>query len=174
MKKEENEDFDIQHRLLIEEEEIDEDELPLEIQKAIRAFDIKLDRFEETNDARLFLELQQDDVAIADDIQTFIEDGESDEDDEDDSYADDADDADDDDDDEDDEDDNSKATQQSQVTQTATLTDIEKLVLENIKENKISVEKLQQILKREPDYPNQIIGKIRLRKLYLKPFYEAF
>jgi hypothetical protein len=171
MKKEENEDFDIQHRLLIEEEEIDEDELPLEIQKAIRAFDIKLDRFEETNDARLFLELQQDDVAIADDIQTFIEDGESDEDDEDDSYADDADD---DDDDEDDEDDNSKATQQSQVTQTATLTDIEKLVLENIKENKISVEKLQQILKREPDYPNQIIGKIRLRKLYLKPFYEAF
>jgi hypothetical protein len=172
--KEENEDFDIQHRLLIEEEEIDEDELPLEIQKAIRAFDIKLDRFEETNDARLFLELQQDDVAIADDIQTFIEDGESDEDDEDDSYADDADDADDDDDDEDDEDDNSKATQQSQVTQTATLTDIEKLVLENIKENKISVEKLQQILKREPDYPNQIIGKIRLRKLYLKPFYEAF
>ena len=171
MKKEENEDFDIQHRLLIEEEEIDEDELPLEIQKAIRAFDIKLDKFEETNDARLFLELQQDDVAIADDIQTFIEDGESDEDDEDDSYADDADD---DDDDEDDEDDNSKATQQSQVTQTATLTDIEKLVLENIKENKISVEKLQQILKREPDYPNQIIGKIRLRKLYLKPFYEAF
>ena len=166
--KEENEDFDIQHRLLIEEEEIDEDELPLEIQKAIRAFDIKLDRFEETNDARLFLELQQDDVAIADDIQTFIEDGESDEDDEDDSYADDADD------DDDDEDDNSKATQQSQVTQTATLTDIEKLVLENIKENKISVEKLQQILKREPDYPNQIIGKIRLRKLYLKPFYEAF
>ena len=166
--KEENEDFDIQHRLLIEEEEIDEDELPLEIQKAIRAFDIKLDRFEETNDARLFLELQQDDVAIADDIQTFIEDGESDEDDEDDSYADD------DDDDDDDEDDNSKATQQSQVTQTATLTDIEKLVLENIKENKISVEKLQQILKREPDYPNQIIGKIRLRKLYLKPFYEAF
>ena len=170
MKKEENEDFDIQHRLLIEEEEIDEDELPLEIQKAIRTFDIKLDRFEETNDARLFLELQQDDVAIADDIQTFIEDGESDEDDEDDSYADD----DDDDDDDDDEDDNSKATQQSQVTQTATLTDIEKLVLENIKENKISVEKLQQILKREPDYPNQIIGKIRLRKLYLKPFYEAF
>ena len=154
--------------MLIEEEEIDEDELPLEIQKAIRAFDIKLDRFEETNDARLFLELQQDDVAIADDIQTFIEDGESDEDDEDDSYADD------DDDDDDDEDDNSKATQQSQVTQTATLTDIEKLVLENIKENKISVEKLQQILKREPDYPNQIIGKIRLRKLYLKPFYEAF
>ena len=168
MKKEENEDFDIQHRLLIEEEEIDEDELPLEIQKAIRAFDIKLDKFEETNDARLFLELQQDDVAIADDIQTFIEDGESDEDDEDDSYADDADD------DDDDDDDNSKATQQSQVTQTATLTDIEKLVLENIKENKISVEKLQQILKREPDYPNQIIGKIRLRKLYLKPFYEAF
>ena len=163
--KEENEDFDIQHRLLIEEEEIDEDELPLEIQKAIRAFDIKLDKFEETNDARLFLELQQDDVAIADDIQTLIEDGESDEDDEDDSYADDAD---------DDEDDYSKATQQSQVTQTATLTDIEKLVLENIKENKISVEKLQQILKREPDYPNQIIGKIRLRKLYLKPFYEAF
>ena len=57
--KEENEDFDIQHRLLIEEEEIDEDELPLEIQKAIRSFDIKLDMFEETNDARLFLELQQ-------------------------------------------------------------------------------------------------------------------
>ncbi len=159
--KEENEDFDIQHRLLIEEEEIDEDELPLEIQKAIRAFDIKLDKFEETNDARLFLELQQDDVAIADDIQTFIEDGESDEDDEDDSYADD---------DDEDEDNNS----QSKATQTATLTDIEKLVLENIKENKISIEKLQQILKREPDYPNQIIGKIRLRKLYLKPFYEAF
>ncbi len=161
--KEENEDFDIQHRLLIEEEEIDEDELPLEIQKAIRAFDIKLDKFEETNDARLFLELQQDDVAIADDIQTFIEDSESEDDeDEDDSYV--------------DEEEEETTQGQAQIQQQANnqISDLEKLVIGNLKENKISVEKLQQILKREPDYPNQIIGKIRLRKLYLKPFYEVF
>lgn len=167
----ENDELDIQHRVIIEEEGIDISELPKEIINAIRNFNIKLDKYEVTGNNDLFFQLQQDDVAIADDIQTFIEDAESEEDEEDESYANE--------DEEDDNDGDNKNQSQSQSNQPNQpqqnqLSTLEQLVIQSIKNNMISVEQLEKILKREPDYPNEQVGKIRLRKLYLKPFYEVF
>ena len=169
----ENDELDIQHRVIIEEEGIDISELPKEIINAIRNFNIKLDKYEVTGNNDLFFQLQQDDVAIADDIQTFIEDAESEEDEEDESYANE--------DEEDDNDGDNKNQSQSQSQsnqpnqpQQNQLSTLEQLVIQSIKNNMISVEQLEKILKREPDYPNEQVGKIRLRKLYLKPFYEVF
>jgi hypothetical protein len=154
----ENDELDIQHRVLIVEEEIEISELPKEIINAIRNFNIKLDRYEETGNTDLFFQLQQDDVAIADDIQTFIEDSEADDED-------------------DEEEDDTYAQEEEEVNknnQNNQLSSLEQMVIQSLKNNLISVEQLQKILKREPDYPNEQVGKIRLRKLYLKPFYEVF
>lgn len=81
-------EVDIEHLLLIEEEDIDISALPSAIRNAMRKFNAKLKEYEETGDSDLYLELMQDDVAIADDITTWLEDTESDDDDddEDDSY----------------------------------------------------------------------------------------
>lgn len=157
----ENDELDIQHRVIIEEEGIDISELPKEIINAIRNFNIKLDKYEVTGNTDLFFQLQQDDVAIADDIQTFIEDAESEEDEEDESYA-------------AEEGDNENQPNEPNQPQQNQLSTLEQLVIQSIKNNMISVEQLEKILKREPDYPNEQVGKIRLRKLYLKPFYEVF
>ena len=73
-----NEELEIQHRNLIEEEEIVISELPIEIKKQMRDFNEKLKEYEETEDEDLFFELQQDDVLIADNIVTYLEDLEGD------------------------------------------------------------------------------------------------
>jgi hypothetical protein len=152
-----NDELDIQHRVLIEEEDIDVSELPREIQIAMRDFNKKLVNYEETGSEELFFQLQQDDVAIADDIQTFIEDNESDEEDEDDTYVDDE-----------------ENTSAVATNATNNVSLIENKIRESLKNNLISVEDLQKILSREPDYPTEKIGSLKLRKLYLKPFYEVF
>jgi hypothetical protein len=61
-------------------------ELPEEIRQAMRLFNKKLSKYEQTEDESLYYELQQDDVAIADGIENWLEDNEADDDDEDDSY----------------------------------------------------------------------------------------
>ena len=43
----------------------------------------------------------------------------------------------------------------------------------SIKNNIISVQDLEKIIGREPDYPTQKINDLVLRKQYLKPFYEV-
>lgn len=156
---ENNDELDIQHRLIIEEEDIDISELPKEIINAIRNFNIKLERYEETDDTDLFFQLQQDDVAIADDIQTFIEDNESDDEEEDDSYV---------------NEEEEEEEEPQQIQGQAQQTNVEQIIYSRLKNNLISVEELKGILRREPDYPTEQIGKLKLRKLYLKPFYEAF
>jgi hypothetical protein len=166
---EEYEEMDIQHKLLIDEEGIDVSELPRDIIKAIRSFNIKLDRFEKVGTEKLFLELQQDDIAIADAIQNYLEDSdiEDDDDDEDDSYL-----SDNDDDDKNELPQNQQQVQQQVEEEVKVPVDIETLIVQNLKNNLISVQDLETILKREPDYPTEQVGKIKLRKVYLKPFYE--
>ena len=166
---EEFEEMDIQHKLLIDEEGIDVSELPRDIIKAIRSFNIKLDRFEKVGTEKLFLELQQDDIAIADAIQNYLEDSdiEDDDDDEDDSYL-----SDNDDDDKNELPQNQQQVQQQVEEEVKVPVDIETLIVQNLKNNLISVQDLETILKREPDYPTEQVGKIKLRKVYLKPFYE--
>lgn len=167
---EEYEEMDIQHKLLIDEEGIDVSELPKEIIRAIRSFNIKLDRFEKVGTEKLYLELQQDDIAIADAIQNYLEDSDNeDDDDEDDSYLSD-----------DDNDDNENKELplneehiKEEVKEEVNIgTDIETMIVKTLKDNLISVQNLEAILGREPDYPTEQIGKIKLRKVYLKPFYE--
>jgi hypothetical protein len=164
---EEFEEMDIQHKLLIDEEGIDVSELPRDIIKAIRSFNIKLDRFEKVGTEKLFLELQQDDIAIADAIQNYLEDSDIDDDDEDDSYL-----SDNDEDDKNELPKNQQQVQQQVEEEVKVPVDIETLIVQNLKNNLISVQDLEAILKREPDYPTEQVGKIKLRKVYLKPFYE--
>ena len=161
----EDDELEIQHRTLIEEENLEISELPNEIKSAMRKFNAKLEEYEETGDPELFFELQQDDIAIADDILTFLEDndeeGEEDEE-EDDTYA-------------NDEDEDSKSQAQAQVPPApAGLSEMEKSIRAVAVNGKISVEDLEKIIKREPDYPNEQVGNLILKKQYLKPFYEVY
>lgn len=154
-------EIEIQHRIVIEEDDIEISELPNEIRNAMRRFNTKLKEFEVSGDADLFHELMQDDIVIADNITTWIEDNLSEEEEEDDSYADD-----------------SKAqtpqTPQAQTPQAPKqVHPLEQKVRDSIKNGIISVEELEKIIDREPDYPTDQIGSLRLRKQYLKPFYEV-
>lgn len=160
----EDDELEIQHRTLIEEENLEISELPNEIKSAMRKFNAKLEEYEETGDPELFFELQQDDIAIADDILTFLEDndeGEEDEE-EDDTYAD------------DEEEENSKSQAQAQSSAPSGLSEMEKSIRAVAVNGKISVEDLEKIIKREPDYPNEQVGNLILKKQYLKPFYEVY
>jgi hypothetical protein len=180
-------EIEIEHRLVIEEEEIDISELPEEIRQAMRLFNKKLSKYEQTEDESLYYELQQDDVAIADGIENWLEDNEAeDEDDEDESYL--------------EESDKSKAQDKqaqapapaqapaqapsqapaqapaqepAQEPQQAPKVDsVQEKLLAVVKNNIISVQDLQNIIGREPDYPTEKVGNLILKKQYLKPFYE--
>jgi GNAT superfamily N-acetyltransferase len=48
----------------------------------------------------------------------------------------------------------------------------EDLVKDNLFDGEISVEKLRSIIGREPSYPTQIVGSMKLTKCFLKPFYK--
>ncbi len=50
---------------------------------------------------------------------------------------------------------------------------IEETVRNFIKEGKISVKDLKNILGHAPGYPFQMAGKIKLKKKYLNPYYEV-
>ncbi len=164
-----NEELEIQHRNLIEEEEIVISELPIEIKKQMRDFNEKLKEYEETEDEDLFFELQQDDVLIADNIVTYLEDLEGDDDEDEEENDDDENDGDDDNDDEDDEDEEDE--EDDEPANNAGI--LEQRVRALLKGNLISVDDLTRAINREPDYPMEKVGSIRLKKQYLKPFYEV-
>jgi len=67
-----DENVDLVHRELIEEEDIDISKLPRNIQQLIKQFDGLEESYDETEES--FTELQELDAKIADAIQTFIED----------------------------------------------------------------------------------------------------
>jgi len=50
---------------------------------------------------------------------------------------------------------------------------MEQKVRNLLKNDVISKSDLENILGREADYPNQIVGNLKLRKQYLKPFYQV-
>jgi hypothetical protein len=157
-------EIEIQHRIVIEEDDIEISELPSEIRNSMRTFNTKLREYENSGDTDLFHELMQDDIVIADNITTWIEDNLSEEEDEDDSYDDDS---------------KQKAPQaqapqaQAPQAQAPQVHPLEQKVRDSIKNGIISVEELEKIIDREPDYPTDQIGSLRLRKQYLKPFYEV-
>jgi hypothetical protein len=148
-----NKEIEIEHRLVIEEEKIEISELPEEIRQAMRLFNKKLDKYEQTGDDNLYYELQQDDVAIADGIENWLEDNEADDEDEDDSYL-------------------QQQAQQAAPQQPQQPNSIQEKLLAVVKNNTISVQDLQNIIGREPDYPTEKVGNLIFKKQYLKPFYE--
>jgi hypothetical protein len=153
----ENEELEIQHREYILEEDIEINDLPNEIKQAMRNFNAKLKRYEDIDDEEeeneLFYELQQDDVAIADAILSWWEDYNS-EDSEEEEY-------------ELDDDDSNNAIQKNNLVA------IQQKVRSLIRDNKISVADLSNAIGGDPEYPEQQVGNIRLRKAYLKPYYEV-
>ena len=177
MENNDNKEIEIEHRLVIEEEGIEISDLPKEIRQAMRAFNQKLAKYEQTGNEDLYYELQQDDVAIADGIENWIEDNESEDDDEDESYL---------------EQQEAKAQAEAQAKAQAEAqakaqaeaqakaqasqqnqgSQVEQKILSTAKNNIISLEDLQNIIGREPDYPIEKIGQLTLKKQYLKPFYE--
>ena len=161
MENNDNKEIEIEHRLVIEEEGIEISDLPKEIRQAMRAFNQKLAKYEQTGNEDLYYELQQDDVAIADGIENWIEDNESEDDDEDESYL---------------EQQEAKAQAEAQAKAQASQqnqgSQVEQKILSTAKNNIISLEDLQNIIGREPDYPIEKIGQLTLKKQYLKPFYE--
>jgi hypothetical protein len=172
---EQNDEIEIQHRVLIEEEEIEISKLPAEIRNAMRKFNAKLTEYEESGDSALFLEIQQDDVALANNILTFIEDEESEEEEEVEV------------DEEEEEEEEDKTQTQTQAKAqpkvkevepivqpvVATASSDEEKVKASMKDGVISVEQLESILNREPDYPYEQVGSLKLKKQYLRPFYEV-
>jgi hypothetical protein len=167
-----NEDeLEIQHRTLIEEEELEVSSLPTEIKNAMRKFNMKLAKYEDSGDEELFYELQQDDVAIADNILTFIEDNNSDDEDEDEDYLE-----------EQREKEKEKEKEQEKIEvkneepakQVNPVNNLEEQIKALVKNGKISVSDLENIIKREPDYPNEQVGNLILKKVYLQPYYEVY
>ncbi|MBK7362950.1 MAG: hypothetical protein IPJ01_11700 [Micavibrio sp.] len=187
----ENEEMEIQHRLYIEEEEINISELPNEIKQAMRNFNAKLKKYEDSEDEaeqnELFYELQQDDVAIADDILTWWEDKNS-EDEEEVSEE------------EEEQEEEKKEPVKTNTAQPKAevktpqpnaevktpqpveevktppapqVNPAEQKVRDLIKNNIISVNDLTNAIGGDPEYPEHQVGKLRLRKQYLKPFYEV-
>lgn len=196
-----DDEIEIQHRTLIEEEEIDISDLPKEIKSAMRNFNTKLKKYEETEDAEIFLELQQDDSAIANNILTYIEDLEAEEDEEEEEGEE-----------EEEEQEPVKNKQQAKkapvaqapvaqapvapepvvvppapVAQTPVVEpepvvvppapapelSSEEKVKNAMKDGIISVTDLEKIINQEPDYPYQIVGNLKLKKQYLRPYYES-
>ena len=160
----ENEELEIQHREYILEEDIEINDLPNEIKQAMRNFNAKLKRYEDIDDEEeeneLFYELQQDDVAIADAILSWWEDYNSEDDSEEEEY-------------DLDDDDDTNADNDANAIQKNTIIAIQQKVHALITDNKISVVDLSNAIGGEPDYPEQQVGNIRLRKAYLKPYYEV-
>lgn len=154
----------INHRELMEEEGLTIKQLPKEIQSQIKNFDKKLSLYESIEDEedanRLFHELTQDDISIADNIQNWIEDISIDDEEEED-YSD-----------EKDIKSESQPVQNQQAVSQQTKNDTEQIIRQNLQNNLISVDKLIEILGQEPDYPEHKIGALKLKKLYLKPFYQ--
>ncbi len=75
-KQEEQEDetVDLLHRTLIEDEKIDVDDLPEDIQSLLSKFNDLEAKYGEEPSEELFFELQELDATIADEIQSYIED----------------------------------------------------------------------------------------------------
>lgn len=160
MENNDNKEIEIEHRLVIEDEGIEISDLPKEIRQAMRTFNQKLAKYEQTGDENLYYELQQDDVNIADGIENWIEDNQSDDDDEDDSYL----------------EEQAKAAKAQAEAQASSQQNqgspVEQKILSTAKNNIISLQELQNIIGREPDYPIEKVGNLTLKKQYLKPFYE--
>ena len=181
------------HEELLQEEEVKVSELPTEIQSRIRGFNLMRKKLEKNpDDEKLFFQLQKQAVKLGDDVQNFIENDYEDEDDEDDDN---------DDNDENDDnkvnrgknsssDSNDRKPASSKNNQNnddkpskpkTTSSGVfgnsmmEKKIITIIQsrgDNRIRITDLEFIIGKEPDYPEQQVNNIKLRKVFLSSDYR--
>jgi hypothetical protein len=183
------------HEELLQEEEVKVSELPTEIQGRIRGFNLMRKKLEKNpDDEKLFLQLQKQAVKLGDEVQNFIENDYEDDDSDDDDDDDDNDDNDDNDDKSDskskgdkpasstkgektskDKDDNKPAKPKVTTGGAFGNSMMEKKirsVMESRGDNRIRITDLESIIGKEPDYPEQQVNNIKLRKVFLSSDYR--
>jgi len=171
------------HEELLQEEEVKVSELPTEIQGRIRGFNLMRKKLEKNpEDEKLFLQLQKQAVKLGDEVQNFIENDYEDED-------------------EDEEEDEDKKSKDDKPASTKkdekTSNDNEgskspnkqkvttggvfgnsmmekkiKSVMDSRGDNRIRITDLESIIGKEPDYPEQQVNNIKLRKVFLSSDYR--
>ena len=195
------------HREIMEEEGIKLSELPEELQKRIKGFDLMLKKLEKNpDDEKTFIMLQKNSVKIGDAIQNFIETDYEEDDDSDDNDGNDDNDDNDDNDNKGDNDGNDKKGDKKESEKSKENSDsnkkddkkpsqedtenkkpqrqssgkfgnlmMEKKILSIMDargEKRIRISDLESIIGREPDYPEQEVNNIKLRKVFLSSEYR--
>lgn len=177
------------HEEILQEEGVKVSELPTDIQGKIRGFNLMRKKLEKNpDDEKLFLQLQKQAVKLGDEVQNFIENDYEDEDEDDDN------------DDNDDNDgkkekggqtasskktDKKPASSKSEDNETAKPKSttggkfgnsmMEKKIMSIMQsrgDNRIRITDLEAIIGKEPDYPEQQVNNIKLRKVFLSSDYR--
>jgi hypothetical protein len=173
------------HTELIQEEGLKVSDLPVELQKKIKGFDLMLKKLEKNpEDERTFLMLQKNSVKIANDIQNFIESDYDDEEEDDEDNKDDEHDKK-----EDKKEDKEKGKDNKQHTSDKEEENklkkpksnkfgnllMEKKILSIMQsrgEKRIRISDLESIIGKQPDYPEQEVNNLKLRKVFLSSDYR--
>ena len=172
------------HQEILEEEGMKNSDLPIELQRRIKGFDLLKSKYEKNpDDEKQFILLQKNAVKLGDAIQNYIENDYDDEDED------------------EDEDDAPKGkseksgkTEKSETSQRSEKSEssndkapkktsgagfgnlmMEKKILaimESKGQNRIKISDLESIIGREPDYPEQKVNNITLRKVFLSSDYR--
>jgi hypothetical protein len=179
------------HEELLQEEGVKVSELPTEIQQRIRGFNLMRKKLQNNpDDEKLFVQIQKQAVKLGDDVQNFIENDYEDSDD------------DDDDDDKGEKDDKvkrgkpvaSKSNENRPASSKSNQNDGEKSsntkptaggkfgnsmmekkvmsIMQSRGDNRIRITDLESIIGKEPDYPEQQVNNIKLRKVFLSSDYR--
>jgi hypothetical protein len=181
------------HEEILQEEGVKVSELPVEIQSKIKGFNLMKKKLEKNpNDERLFIQLQKTAVKLGDAVQNFIEndyDEDEEEYDEDNSKGDKktaskkSNNADEDDESKGDKKSSSKKEQSSDEktekpknknSNFGNLMMEKKIIsiMDSRGEKRISISDLESIIGKEPDYPEQQVNNIKLRKVFLSSDYR--
>lgn len=194
------EKFKLLHEELLQEEGIQISELPVELQKKIKGFNLMMKKLEKTpNDEKLYLQLKRQTSKLGDEIQDFIEydyeeDDEDDDDDNDDASKSKSDEKSDktskdskkeDEDDDGDDDDSKKSDKKPKENNQKIVKKapvgrfgnpmMEKKILSIMDargDKRIKITDLQAIIGKEPSYPEQQVNNIKLRKVFLSSDYR--
>ena len=176
------------HEELLQEEGVKVSELPTEIQQRIRGFNLMRKKLQNNpDDEKLFVQIQKQAVKLGDDVQNFIETDDDDDDDDDDKGE---------------KDDKvkrgkpvaSKSNENRPASSKSNQNDGEKSsntkptaggkfgnsmmekkvmsIMQSRGDNRIRITDLESIIGKEPDYPEQQVNNIKLRKVFLSSDYR--
>lgn len=151
---------------LLEEEEIDISDLPKEIKNHIQTHKALISRYNTTPTGNIYKTIIKKDLEICDMIQNWLEEDLPEEELEHEQQENEK---------EEEKKESPENQQQKEKPEQKENQKIEKLkqaILSKVKDNKITVKDLTDILGRHPKYPEEIIGDIRLRKNFLRSDYS--